>query len=238
LDTLVTLSPAWFEAKVADLDWPGNRLVDFDPRRARFIELPPGNHSVRLGCVIEPARVAAAPGFRVVSNAVKVVIEPPTGSRPVNWPASPELAKLVVVDVAGNYLKILNMTDDAAIAKLIDDMLARNRQVERQSAGTPLQAASQAVTRRLTALRRALRYDGTPAHELEEAKATSKAVVAMVKALAGVPVESVLIPTGNVRLHDREQTTSGPLVEVRDAATEAIRQIRLKTLARPQIKAR
>jgi uncharacterized protein (TIGR03067 family) len=187
METPVTVSPVWFEAKEDKLGWMGTDLkVFFDPEHARFIELRPGSHVVRVGCVILPARADASPGFRVVSNAVKVVIKAPTTSRPVNWPASPELAKTVVVDIAYASLKILKTTEHAAVAATVDAMLASARNIEKESAGTPLQAASQAFIEALTVLRRTMRDQGKPARDLEETKTASKNAVAMVRVLAGL----------------------------------------------------
>ncbi|MFI5378264.1 MAG: HEAT repeat domain-containing protein [Tepidisphaerales bacterium] len=87
-------------------------------------------------------------------------------------------------------LRMLNTTDKAVLATTIDEMLASARNVEKASAGTPLQAASQTVIEALTAVRHAVRDQARPAGDLEETKTAVKAVVAMVKTLAGLPVES------------------------------------------------
>ena len=73
-------------------------------------------------------------------------------------------------------------------------MLARARDVKRQSAGTPLEAPSQTLIRALIALRAATGDDGKPARELEE---TRTAVLAMLRVLAGVPLESAQTPPGD-----------------------------------------
>ena len=209
LKTLVTVSPVWIEAKKEELRWNGSDIrgrSSSDP--IRVIELRPGTHVVRVGCVVENKNEYS--GFRVVSNAVKLVIEPPTGSQSANWPVSPELAKSIVVDLTDACLTHLNPTD-----KIIDDMLAVAVRVKEQSVGTPLQGPSQTLIGALTDYRKAIREKDGQAAEKERWEAITKAIIAMTRVTAGLPQDSLPSkpPAKRATNKSKAATISGRVVD-------------------------
>jgi len=183
---LLTVSPIWSRAKAEDLPWRRNpgAIVSSSDQAPPSLQLKPGTHTIRVAILIEPSRVDAGEGFRVVSQPLNITIEAPPAGQTSAWPQDAKLAQ-TTREALEFIAVVLENSPRAGLPEKewIARALARTRQAAALAENTPLRATARQMVDALLALQ--LAVDKDSAGTAKEYSAVSTAYMNLVSVFAG-----------------------------------------------------